>query len=158
MTFHVKSDSRTALEIIATNMYISNSTFSFNRIGRCLTIDIELSKTYHTLLGGAIFATQCSNITIVGSKFESNGAEIGGALFVSMGSNLKILNCTFIDNHVAVADSSVKDSYCSDPGTAKLYRISELQDFITVLVWSNGSGLMEDLAWEEPLLYFKAHH
>lgn len=136
MTFHGKSDSGTALEIIATNVYISNSTFSFNRIGRCLTIDIVLRKTYRTLVGGAIFATQSSNITIVGSKFESNGAEVGGALFISMGSNLKILNCTFIDNCVAVTDSSIKDSHCSEPGTAKLYRISEL---ITVLIRSNSS-------------------
>lgn len=140
LTFHGKSDSGTALEIIATNAVITNSTFILNRIGRCLTLDFELNMTYPTLVGGAVFATQYSNVTIGGSRFEGNGAEVGGAIFANMGSNMKILSCTFMDNHAAVANSSVKDSHCLDPGVAKLYKDSQLQDFVIELMQSNSSS------------------
>ena len=140
-TFHGKSDSGTALEIIATNTSIINSTFISNRIGRCLTINFELNMTYPPLVRGAIFATQHSNITIVGSRFESSGAEVGGAIFANMGSDMKILNCTFIDNHVAVANSSIKESHCSGPGVAKLYRDLLLQDFVKDVVHSNSTSI-----------------
>ena len=137
LTFHGKSDSGTALEIIASNASITNSTFIFNRIGRCLTINFELNMTYPTLVGGAIFATQQSNITIVGNRFESNGAEMGGAIFANMGTNMKILNCTFIDNHAAVT----KDSSCSGRGVTKLHSVLQLQDIVRDIVQSNSTSL-----------------
>ena len=139
LTFHGKNDSRTALEINAANVNITNSTFSFNTIGRCLTINFELNMTYPTLVGGAIFATQCSNVTIIGSRFESNSAEVGGAIFANMGSGLKIFNSTFIDNHVAVANSSIKDAHCFVLGTTRFYMTSQLQDHVVQVAQSNSS-------------------
>ena len=138
-TFQGEKDSESALEIIATNANITNSIFIFNRIGRCLTIEYSVNYIFPTLVGGAIFANQSSNVTIVGSRFESNVAEVGGAIFANTGSNINILNSTFIDNYVTVANITIKDSHCSSPGIVKLYRSSLLQTFVVDFIQSNSS-------------------
>ena len=116
-TFQGKKDSGTALKITATNAKIFKSVFIFNRIGWCVVSNDQL----HTLVGGAIFAVKNSNITIVESRFESNGAIIGGAMFV-FDCKLKIVNSTFINNQATVANiSTISINYCSDSGIATLY-------------------------------------
>ena len=135
-TFQGEKDSESALEIIATNANIINSIFIFNRVGKCLTINFQLNITLPTLVGGAILAKQHSNITIVGSRFESNVAEMGGAIFANTESNIKIFNSSFIDNYVTVANITIKDSHSSSSGIAKLYRSSRLQTFVMDLVQS----------------------
>ena len=52
-----------------------------------------------TNVGGAIIANQ-SNISIIRSEFEGNCAAVGGAIFATMGSNVTIINSTFVNNSV----------------------------------------------------------
>ena len=129
-TFQGEKDSESALEIIATNANITNGIFIFNRIGRCLIINFEVNLTFPTLVGGAILVKQYSNVTVVGSRFESNVAEVGGAIFAKTGSNIQIFNSSFIDNYVTVANITIQDSHCSSPEIAKLFRSSLLQTFV----------------------------
>ena len=50
-----------------------------------------------TRVGGALIVTS-STVSISGSHFESNTAEVGGAIFSELGSNINISNCTFVNN------------------------------------------------------------
>ena len=132
VTFQGEKDSGTALEIITTNANITNSAFIYNRIGRCLIYNPQENNTvFHAFFGGAIFATNYSNISIIESLFERNCAEIGGAIFVEMGCHMMILKSNFFENHVAV-NNSTKDTPCSDTVTIKLlYGSSLLQNVAT---------------------------
>ena len=57
----------------------------------------------HAIMGGAIYACDCSNLKVVKSKFRNNIAEKsgrdpeGGAIYVN-GSDLTIFGCEFYDN------------------------------------------------------------
>ena len=113
-TFHGQNDSGTALEVRQSNVSIINSSFVLNTVGSCLTSPTELSDHSQFLVGGAIFAQNSSNITIVKSTFEKNRAEIGGAIFATFGSCIRIINSTFIDNLAARAINSTKQSHCHD--------------------------------------------
>ena len=48
-------------------------------------------------IGGAVIVTS-STVSINGTHFESNTAEVGGAIFSELGSNINIFNCTFVHN------------------------------------------------------------
>ena len=50
-----------------------------------------------TRVGGALIVTS-STVSISGSHFENNTAEVGGAIFLELGSNINISNCTFVNN------------------------------------------------------------
>ena len=52
----------------------------------------------HVHVGGAIIANQ-SNLTITKSNFEGNSAEIGGAIFATVNSNITIISSTFKNNY-----------------------------------------------------------
>ena len=141
VTFQGENDSGTALGIVTTNANITNSFFIYNRIGTCIIMrtPVPTNTILHTLVGGAIFATNYSNISIIEDKFESNCAEMGGAIFAVIGCHVTILNSSFTDNHVAVADTSIKDTHCSDTVTTKLLHRSSAQNFFTVNVQPNYS-------------------
>ena len=121
--------SGTALEIIETNATIVNTSFVSNTMGshrgpigileyRNKQGETDDIVSVYAFVGGAIIATQ-SDVTVTGSTFEQNHAEIGGAIFSNQGSNITVMNCTFADNHV-----------CSK-GRSKLY-------FGGVLYYENG--------------------
>ena len=111
-TFQGESDSKTALLVVDTNVNLINTSFLFNRVGTC-------AQTHNsfTLAGGAIYALTVeyyeykNNITIAGSRFESNGAEMGGAIY-ALGYRVKIFNTSFIDNHASAANASFKEMHC----------------------------------------------
>ena len=64
MTFQGENDSGTAIELITTNANFTNSAFIYNRIGKCILViyDHQQNIMIATLVGGAIFATNYSNI------------------------------------------------------------------------------------------------
>ena len=119
-TFQGEKESGTALEIIYTNANITNSSFICNRIGRCLWMTSNTDSSICILVGGAIYAVGSiiNNITIVGSRFESNGAEKGGAMF-AIGCKMTVVNTTFINNCVTVSNTSIKENLCNNCGIAK---------------------------------------
>ena len=142
--FQGVNDSGTALEIIASNANITNSSFIFNRIGRCQRKINTPKNSMYVLVGGAIYALglnryKNNNITIVGSRFESNGAEIGGAM-VAVHCKMTILNTTFINNHVAVANTTIKETLCHECGTVmadyKSTHFQTLSNFIILKSYS----------------------
>ena len=83
--------------------------------------------TVITLVGGAIFATNYSNISIITSRFESNCAEIGGAIYAEKRCHMMILKSTFIDNHVAVYDITKNNLYSGTATAKSLYGSSLLR-------------------------------
>lgn len=129
VTFQGKNDSGTALEIVTTNASITSSAFKYNRIGRCIIFNPLQNMTVITLVGGAIFATNYSNISIITSRFESNCAEIGGAIYAEKRCHMTILKSTFIDNHVAVYDITKNNLYSGTATAKSLYGSSLLQSF-----------------------------
>ena len=52
----------------------------------------------HARAGGAIIAKH-SNLTITKSKFEGNSAEVGGTIFATSDSNITIIGSTFKNNY-----------------------------------------------------------
>ena len=68
------------VELIKTTAKIVNSTFVSNRKGSYRKFAVfDGYSTYDGFIGGAIIATNSTNITISQSKLEDNGAEYGGA-------------------------------------------------------------------------------
>ena len=57
--------------------------------------------TVYALVGGAMIANQ-SNVSIVGSKFGKNHAGVGGAIYSTLGSQISITNSTFTENNVCL--------------------------------------------------------
>ena len=145
-TFQGQNDSGTALKINATNANITKSSFVFNRIGSCDQIYfVDVNKSIYILAGGAIYASG-GFVTINGSRFEGNVAEIGGAIF-SYGCNMTIFDTSFIDNHVIVANTEVKEMLCNKHGYRVITRESALyqifSNFIIVaskIVYSANGG------------------
>ena len=92
----------TALELVEITGIIEGSIFQFN-VGRNLkNVKVEGSnwrteKIQTSNVGGAIVVTQ-SNITIAGSTFKNNSAEVGGAIFCEQESNITIINSIFTQN------------------------------------------------------------
>ena len=119
-TFHGQNDSGTALEVRKSNVSIINSSFVLNTVGSFQTLPTELGDHSQFLVGGAIFAQNSSNITIVKSTFENNRAEIGGAIFATFGSCIYIINSTFIDNLAARAINSTIDTRFTQGGAIAL--------------------------------------
>ena len=124
-------NSETALQLVVTNAYIINSSFLFNRVGTCAPT--HTTYTGLMLVGGAILAVGLSgnkrnNITITGSRFESNGAERGGAIF-AQNCKVTIFNTSFIDNHASAANASFKEMLCDKHAFA-------MQEIINTLVTS----------------------
>ena len=112
-SFQGQDDSSTALEFVGTTAVIERSVFISNSVGNLKNIGINMwekgSKPFHSLAGGAVIVTH-SFITIIGSTFEDNNAQVGGAIFGELGSNIIIINSTFVGNHVA-SHNNYSDSY-----------------------------------------------
>ena len=98
----------TALELVHTNAEIINSSFLFNQYGSfrgplgLLEFLIKKQKipalSVYALVGGALIVN-CSNISVTGSRFEGNVAEIGGAIFIEgPNSNVTLTSCILINN------------------------------------------------------------
>ena len=60
--------------------------------------DLPGTRVY-AYVGGAIIANR-SDIIIVGSGFKGNSAEVGGAIFATVCSNITIINSNFVKNMV----------------------------------------------------------
>ena len=98
----------TALELVHTDAEIINSSFIFNGygsyrgpIGLLQFLKIQgriFQQSVYAQIGGALIIN-CSNVSIIGSNFEGNSAEIGGAIFGEGSSNITLTNCIFINNH-----------------------------------------------------------
>ena len=67
--------------------------------------------TAYAFVGGAMIANQ-SNTSIVGSKFNKNYAGIGGAIYSTLGSRISITNSTFIENNACLSQWQNKYSIC----------------------------------------------
>ena len=98
-TFIGQNGSGTALEIDKTKVSIVDSLFMYNTVGslRGPIKILEGRKCQYAHVGGAIIANQ-SNITIIKSRFMRNKAEIGGAIFATRGSHITIINSSFVGN------------------------------------------------------------
>ena len=107
ITFEGKGKSGTALTIINTTADIVDCTFARNQFGTVMesvrSLRIILSDINWFLVGdvtgivqvgGAIIST-FSNISITGSNFEDNHAEIGGDIFTEDFSRISIFNSSF---------------------------------------------------------------
>ena len=91
----------TALELDAVEGIIEGSMFLFNVVGNLKPVIVEkwMREIVQTSsAGGAVIVAQ-SNITIIGSWFKSNSAEVGGAIFCELESSVNIINSTFLWNH-----------------------------------------------------------
>ena len=110
-TFEGQEGCGTALELIDTNVELTNTSFLSNTNGSFRHIRKQLESiraifgaqgieinTYDTWIGGAIVAN-CSNISISSSTFENNSAIVGGVMFVQ-NSSITINNTTFIENRI----------------------------------------------------------
>ena len=110
-SFLGEKNSTTALEIIKSNAIVVNTSFVSNTMGSYRgpigileyqdTQEEMNTDSVYAFVGGAIIVTQ-SNVTITGSMFERNHADVGGAIFSNHGSNIKVINSTFVDNHVSL--------------------------------------------------------
>ena len=107
--FHgLQSANGTALELVHTNSKIINSSFLFNSYGSyrgpVRFLQFLISRQYisrqaiYAQIGGALIVN-CSNVSVVESRFEGNVAEIGGAIFSEGNSNIILTNCNLINNH-----------------------------------------------------------
>ena len=97
-----RNGSRTALEVIKTSAYIVNSSFISNRGGsyhRLLHIKepFNPSVSVFAFVGGAMISNQ-SDVIIVNGLFKENHAEMGGAIFSTMASNITIINSVLESN------------------------------------------------------------
>ena len=103
-----------ALDLTNTNTLIVRSSFVSNTAGTYQSLsgvleflrDNRNDFPYYgrptilsnsTRVGGAVIVTS-STVSVSGSHFESNTAEVGGAIFSELGSNINISNCTFVNN------------------------------------------------------------
>ena len=101
-TFFGQSGSGTALEMINTTASVFSSSFEFNTIGSYrgpvgIVRYWNLTENTFAYIGGALIANY-SNLTLVACYFEGNVAHIGGAIYSTMGSNITIANCMFVRN------------------------------------------------------------
>ena len=105
----LQSANGTALELVHTNAKIVNSSFISNNYGsyRGPIGLLQFQKlqeqtdqqTVYAHIGGALIINS-SNVSVTGSRFEGNSAEIGGAVFSEGHSNIILTNCVFTNNHV----------------------------------------------------------
>ena len=105
--FEGKDASLTAFELIHTAAQIVNSTFIDNKMGTIrgpMNVLEDLRMSVST--GGAIIATH-SNININQSYFENNSAEIGGAVFAQNRSNITIVGTIFVENKCNANNTSI---------------------------------------------------
>ena len=107
--FEGQHNSGTALELIETAAKIVNSTFVSNRKGsyrKFAVIDPWSGHTIDVFIGGAIIATNSTNITISQSRFEDNGAECGGAIFAD-NSIINVTGSVLFINNTAIGYGGV---------------------------------------------------
>ena len=101
-TFIGRNGSGTALEVVKTSAYIVNSSFISNRGGSYrgpIKEPFNPSVSMFAFVGGALISNQ-SDIVIINSLFERNYAEVGGAIFSTMASNITIINSVLESNNV----------------------------------------------------------
>ena len=112
--FQGVQNSSTALELDGSNAIVVRCLFDLNEVGslkttlywsRMIVLQNQTEKA-----GGALIVTNSSNVVIVDSTFEGNGAEVGGVIFGEVDSNITIINSTFVGNH-ALSLSDEVDSY-----------------------------------------------
>ena len=61
---------------------------------------LNFTKDYFAYVGGALIVNS-SNVTLVACVFQGNMAQVGGAIYSTMGSNISMLNCIFVKNFAA---------------------------------------------------------
>ena len=112
-----KDHTGTTLEIVLTNSVITNCSFVDNRFGKYHGPFKVWKLSIHAHIGGAIIANQ-SNMTITETKFEGNTAEIGGAIFATLGSNVTIIKSNFkatcLTNTTCVGGVLYSETDCTD--------------------------------------------
>ena len=91
-TFTGKDASGTALEIANSNADITESSFS-----RCIFGTYKVSNGVSARVGGVIIADG-SSIHIRDSRFDNNSAEVGGVIYSTAMSNITLIRCTFSGN------------------------------------------------------------
>ena len=109
VTFFGHSGSGTTLEVIKTSAYVVNCSFIYNRVGNYrgpIKDPFNSSASVFVHVGGAMISNE-SNVIIVNSLFEGNCAEVGGAIFLTMGSNVTIINSVLTNNSVDKFHTSI---------------------------------------------------
>ena len=113
-TFIGRNGSGSALEVIRTSAYIVNSSFISNRGGSYRGPIKEpfnlTSLSVFAFVGGTMISNQ-SDIIIVNSLFEGNCAEMGGAIFLTGDSNLTVTTTFLVNNSVERHNYSVLSYY-----------------------------------------------
>ena len=74
-----------------------------------------VSLSTYSYVGGAVIANH-SSILIVRSSFEGNSAEIGGAIFTTSGSNITVFNSSFIKNSATYKVNGCNTRFCQFGG------------------------------------------
>ena len=88
---------KSTIEIIESTVQIINSVLVSNATSHILSATHRMRQA-PTYAGGAILITN-STLTILNCKFERNFANVGGAIFGSMGSRITINGSRFTGNH-----------------------------------------------------------
>ena len=98
-TFIGVNESETVLEIHRAQVNITACLFMYNTVGsfRGPIRILEGHKCQYARVGGVIIANQ-SSVTIIRSEFVGNGADIGGAIFATQGSEINLKNSSFTGN------------------------------------------------------------
>ena len=98
-TFVGGNESETVLEIHTTQVNITDCLFMYNTIGsfRGPIRILQGHKCQYARVGGVIIANQ-SSVTVIRSEFLRNGADIGGAIFATQGSEINLKNSSFSGN------------------------------------------------------------
>ena len=98
-TFIGFNESETVLEIHTAQVNITACLFMYNTVGsfRGPIRILEGHKCQYARVGGVIIANH-SSVTVIRSAFIGNGADIGGAIFATQGSEINLKNSSFIGN------------------------------------------------------------
>ena len=80
----------------------SEQLFIFNRVG---SYREPTSVTVLAFIGGAVIFNQSDTIIVI-SLFEGNCAEMGGAVFLTGGSNVTVISTFLVNNSVEKSNSS----------------------------------------------------
>ena len=90
----------TVLQLVNSTAQIVRCSFISNSFGSHRdVIGVVYDGSPLSVLAGAAITTASCSLTIIGSTFRGNSAEVGGAIFAELKSSVTIINSTFVANH-----------------------------------------------------------
>lgn len=113
-SFQGANDSGTALEVNATNLTITHSSFFNYLVGTSLELyDSSSQRIITACVGGVLFVNR-SNVTISVSNFANNNAQAGGVIYAHEFSTVDISGSLFIHNAATFSGKSNYSYYHYD--------------------------------------------